>query len=179
MDSVLIVFIIILVIGYCFLSLLMFFKRNNAKEIKPEYELNKYLLTKNEHNFYKVLNKITSEDEIICAKVRLADILKPKKRAHFKILFNKVSQKHIDFVICNKATMEIKAGIELDDSSHNKPKTIKRDIFVNEACLNAGFKLHRVKSKRTYNIEILKNLIKGKKDEINTMVRTSESQNNQ
>ena len=69
--------------------------------------------------------------------------------------------------------MEIKAGIELDDSSHNKPKRIKRDIFLNEACINAGFKLHRIKSKRTYDIEILKNLIKGTKDEINTVARTS------
>lgn len=75
------------------------------------------------------------------------------KGIEWKIAFNKIAKKHFDFVLCCPKTMVIKMAIELDDSSHNKPKRIERDKFVNAACDSASFKLVRFMVRRTYDIE--------------------------
>ena len=95
-------------------------------------------------------------------KVRIADILKPIKglnRSQWQIAFNKISSKHFDFVICNAEDLSIISVIELDDSSHNKKSSIKRDELVELACKNASLKLHRFKASATYNVNEIRDTI--------------------
>ncbi len=104
-----------------------------------------YLL--NFHLPYKVLGSKAA----ISAKVRLADLLFVTNKTEHQKYFNKIVGKHIDFLICDAATMKPALAIELDDSSHNRARRKKRDHFINEALTAAGFSLLRVRAQRQYS----------------------------
>lgn len=100
----------------------------------------RYLFTKNEWLNYKKLRDIAEvKGYIICPKVRLLDIIEPKKgEKKYKTLFYKIQAKHVDFVICDK-DMHIKAIIELDDNSHDTKERKERDEFVNMILRSVGY----------------------------------------
>ena len=100
------------------------------------------LLTKREWKQYYVLKEITdSKNLIICPKVRLLDLIVPRPGLrNAKGLRSRVMSKHVDFVICSQ-DMEVQAIIELDDTTHLRADRIKRDIFVDNALMGAGYRV--------------------------------------
>lgn len=100
------------------------------------------LFTKNEWQNYKTLRDITQEKGyVICPKVRLLDIVRPRNgEQKYKTLLYKIQSKHVDFVICDQ-NMNIKAIIELDDKTHDTEKGIARDMFVDTVLRSVGYKV--------------------------------------
>ena len=107
----------------------------------------KPLFTKNEWQNYKRLREIAEvRGFVICPKVRLFDLVEPRHDKKRKLTYRyKIQAKHVDFVICDK-DMNIKAILELDDSSHYDPDRIKRDNFVNTILLNTGYTVIHTKN---------------------------------
>lgn len=107
----------------------------------------KYLLTKNEYREYMTLRQLAAEkDLVICPKVRLLDIIEPRKgEKDYKSLFFKVQAKHVDFVICDK-DLRIKAILELDDNSHDQKDRQDRDAFVDQILTSVGYKVIHTRS---------------------------------
>ncbi len=107
------------------------------------------ILTENEQDFYnKIKEYVYSQGLHIITKIRLADLIEPKvnqyqNRSEWKIDFNKINAKHIDFAIVNN-NMQILFLIELDDRTHNYADRKERDEFVNISLVNAGYTLLRV-----------------------------------
>jgi very-short-patch-repair endonuclease len=97
------------------------------------------------------------EDWLVFSMVRLADIIKvrPKTRKS-QSWQNRIFGKHIDFVLCDPETLEVKLCIELDDSSHRRPDRVARDKFVNVALTAAGLSLLRVKVQEKYETALLR-----------------------
>lgn len=127
-------------------------KKEKKKPAVNDYLKHKYLLTKNEQIFFDALKNIIPDNHFIAPKVRLVDLLNPAGSGKEKrIAFNRISQKHIDFVIFDNTSSEILYGIELDDKSHEKKSRKERDLFLNNICSRAGFILHRIKSQREYD----------------------------
>jgi very-short-patch-repair endonuclease len=62
--------------------------------------------------------------------------------------FNRVSSKHVDFVLCDPSTLAPVVAIELDDSTHYRRDRADRDAFVNQLFKVIGVSLirHRVQS---------------------------------
>jgi len=123
----------------------------------PEYTYTKRqaFLSPAERSFYGVLQQSSPPGHEIMSKVRIADVLQPKKgstRKHWQIAFNKISAKHFDFVMCSSDTMNVIAAIELNDNSHSKKDRIARDIFITQACASAGLPLIRFPAKASYVI---------------------------
>lgn len=116
------------------------------KDYATSYQA-KYLLTQNEWHEHKKLQKLAAERGlVICPKVRLLDIVEPRKgAANYRSLFYKVQAKHVDFVICDRA-MHIKAVLELDDNSHNQKDRQERDAFVDQILTSVGYKVIRTHS---------------------------------
>lgn len=116
-------------------------KTPDEKDYTQSYQ-RKYLLTKNEYREYMTLRKIAAEkDLIICPKVRLLDIIEPRKgEMDYKSLFFKVQAKHVDFVICDK-DLRIKVILELDDNSHDQKNRQDRDAFVDQILTSVGYKV--------------------------------------
>lgn len=116
-------------------------ERTTGEELdfKAAYQ-RKPLFTKNEWQNYKKLRDIAEiRGFVICPKVRLFDLVEPRHDKKKKLTYRyKIQAKHVDFVICDK-NMNIKAILELDDSSHYDPDRIKRDNFVNTILLSTGY----------------------------------------
>lgn len=125
-----------------------------------EYDSHKNLMSIAELSFYHALNRAIGDEYLIFAKVRIADVLKPKKnlyhRSEWQKAFNRISSKHFDFVLCDPKTLSICKVVELNDSSHQKPDRIKRDAFVFSACQSANLPLIFFDAKRTYKLDELK-----------------------
>ena len=104
------------------------------------------LLTPREQAFYFVLESICQRNGWkLLVKLRLADIVAVRKGTEgYMSYFNRVKAKHTDFVICDPETMEILAGVELDDPSHVREDRAERDEFVDRVYEAAGIPLIHV-----------------------------------
>lgn len=136
----------------CLTSLLSFFRRSKttAQEILP-YRLRDDFLSPAEFSFYKVLASLVGSRLIILTKVRLADIFFVARPNENVLYFNRISQRHVDFLLCTPSTMKPVVGIELDDASHNQPSRQQRDEFVDKVFLTAGLPLLHMPVQREYN----------------------------
>jgi hypothetical protein len=115
------------------------------------------LLTKSELKFYKILKMAMPNDMMICMKVRMGDIITCSDSEWKAGWGPRVSAKHIDFVLIDKDTTEVKVCIELDDSTHKtNPDRIARDKFVNKAFEVANVPLLRIPVQKYYDLEGLK-----------------------
>lgn len=113
---------------------------------------NSHLLTPAELAFHSVLEPLVRSSCAISTKVRLADLFSVTPGRGQQAAFNRISRKHIDFVLTEPATSRILCAIELDDSSHSRPDRIERDDFVNELFAAHGMPLLRVPFAWTYNV---------------------------
>lgn len=106
----------------------------------------KYLLTRNEWYEFKKLKQLAdAKGLMICPKVRLLDIIEPRKGDNYRSLMGKIQSKHIDFVICDQ-DLHIKAILELDDGSHDRKDRQERDQFVDQILTSVGYKVIHVRS---------------------------------
>lgn len=112
---------------------------------KYPYE-KKWLLTKAEYAFYKILKKKCDQRNIIiCPKVRMEDFLNVTDKKNISKYRGYIKSRHIDFMLCNK-NLYLLAGLELDDSSHDHPKARIIDEFKNNVFQAIQIPLFRVKT---------------------------------
>jgi hypothetical protein len=121
------------------------------------------LFTAAEKKFLRVLDSVARDcDARVFGKVRVADVITPK-RSLFKKLENRrlyeIANKHFDFVVCDRISLEIICCVELDDSSHLRPDRVKRDKLLNRVMSEAGVVLLRVSTSSMYNKDRLQSLI--------------------
>jgi len=150
-------FIIIVVIFFIlFIVFLKKIKPQKAVESNEHsYEKLEALFTPAERSFFGVLNQAVNNDVLVFGKVRVADVITPRKggvKGAWQRAFNKISAKHFDFALCNKNDLSLVCGIELDDKSHNTAKQKSRDAFLESACKSADFPLIRFPAKSTYSV---------------------------
>jgi hypothetical protein len=107
------------------------------------------LLSPAERSFYGVLMQVIKGRYIVFAKVRMCDVLKHRDQRSL----NKISQKHVDFVLCTPDHISPILAIELDDKSHDQPKRRERDSFVDAAFASAGLPLIHLPCKRAYSTD--------------------------
>ncbi len=115
------------------------------------YRLRDDFLSPAEFSFFKIITSLVSPKLSIQSKVRLADIFFVARPNENYAYFNRIAQKHLDFLVCDSMTMKPIIGIELDDSSHRNNNRQVRDEFVESVCEVAGFPLLRIPAKSTYN----------------------------
>lgn len=164
-DSVRTLFFIVLTIGSILLALnlLKFFIGGFSREgSRDEYRLKRSLFSAAERSFLGVLEQIDFGKLTLSSKVRLADVFDVKKgysRSRWQSAFNRISAKHIDFLLIQKSDGKPVLGIELDDRSHQRSKRIKRDEFVDGVFESAGLPLLRIKAQASYNLRTVKSQI--------------------
>ncbi|MGD9678526.1 MAG: DUF2726 domain-containing protein [Vulcanibacillus sp.] len=147
-------------LGYI-LQILGILPKNRVENNKLPYLVRDDFLSLSELSFYKILGQVTGEKVVICPKVSLKDIffVTESDRSLNSIYLNKISRKHVDFLLCRPHTMKLICGIELDDISHNRKDRIDRDRFVEEIFQTAGLELIRFKNKRAYTINELEKVL--------------------
>jgi hypothetical protein len=115
------------------------------------YRLRDDFLSPAEFSFYKVLCSIGDTRFTVQSKVRLADVFfvaRPHENVSF---FNRIAQKHLDFLVCDSSSMKPLLAIELNDASHQRNDRQERDEFLESVCKVAGLPLLRLPVQREYN----------------------------
>ena len=117
-------------------------------------------LTAAELRFFHVLKLAMNDNARICPKVRLADIFNVVGPTEGQVGHrNRISQKHVDFLLCDPATMVPMCAVELDDSSHRRRKRRERDHFVDEVFRQCGLTLVHIQTAAKYDAAKLREKI--------------------
>ncbi len=138
----------------CMLALLGLFGGGKAAAVELPYALEDQLLTNAEVSFYHVLARATGAAYAVCPKVRLADILSITVKGGGRMsAFNRISAKHVDFLLCDPQTMKPVLAVELDDSSHGSSHRAQRDEFVDSVYRAVGLPVLHMSVRRGYSLQ--------------------------
>ncbi len=123
------------------------------------YYARRALLSRGELAFFTALRDAVPRDLLICPKVRLADVIEcPQDR--WKEFGGKIACKHVDFVLMDERTAEIRLLIELDDRTHQRPDRQERDRFLDQAVCAAGLPVLHVAAAPRYDARELQGLLR-------------------
>jgi hypothetical protein len=128
----------------------------------PAYRRGRFL-TPNEKRFLAVLDEAVGGGYRVFVQVRLAELVDVDLKANNskrRAAMNKVFGKSIDFVICDSASLEPIAAIELDDRTHALPHRRERDTFVDAVFSEIGIPLLRARARRAYSVAALETLLR-------------------
>lgn len=118
-----------------------------------------YIMTSNELLFYKALLEVAKElNLILLCQVSLYSIIQARNK--YGAAFNKIKSKSIDFVLVKEKDCKIELCIELDDSTHNYPNRIERDIFINQLFKDLNINLLRIQCEPVYSLNEVRRKIK-------------------
>jgi hypothetical protein len=123
------------------------------------FRLRDDFLSPAEISFYHVLRSIAGDKFTVCPKVSLSDIFFVSRPDQNQAARNRISRKHVDFLLCDSRSMRPRVGIELDDSSHAHENRRTRDALVQQVFDAAGLPLLRFRAQRAYNISEIESLL--------------------
>lgn len=126
------------------------------------YRLRDDFLSPAEFSFYCVLKEAVQGEFAICTKVNLGDLFFVPRSKESRSFLNKIDRKHVDFLLCDIATLKPVLGVELDDSSHSRKDRMERDQFVNAVFDAASLVLLRVTAAKTYRVSDIADSIQQK-----------------
>ncbi len=142
------------------LALALFKKKAGKSPVDFPYQSKEVLCSPAERSFMGALEKVVGNGYRVFAKVRLADIVKVNKGVSASVrqsAFNRISRKHLDFVICDSGDLSIIGAVELDDKSHRKTGRQERDQFLDKTLEAAAVPMLRVKAQSAYSIKEVSN----------------------
>ena len=165
MSSILIIGVVVVVIVLVVLGLLA--KAKVGADSTPagegsHYELRSPFFSPAERSFLGVLESALPDGIGLLAKVRLGDVFKTAKGLTPSLRSsanNRLNQKHIDFLLVRTTDLSPVAGVELDDSSHERADRKARDTFVDDVFRASNLPLLHVPVKASYSpIELRQSL---------------------
>ena len=111
-----------------------------------------------EDQFLRALWASLGNRYYVVMKVGLWSVVKNVEQGDW----NKISQKHLDFLLCEPTSMTPVLAIELDDPSHDSVSAQARDEQKNIILEKVGLPLLRIRTARQYNPLELAGLISQK-----------------
>ena len=104
-------------------------------------------MTKREDRFYRFLCKTFDQEYLIFPQMHLDSIVNYSgEEKHSWGAFQHINRKSVDYVLCDKLTLQPICAIELDDWTHTWRKRIQRDIEVERILAEARMPLIRIKN---------------------------------
>jgi len=101
-----------------------------------------------------VLMDITMPNGGGLAAIAAVKQVRPKTRK-FQSWNSRIQGKHLDFVVCDIETLDVKLAIELEDATGPADRG-RRDRFINTALAAAGVPLLRVRVQEKYETAVLR-----------------------
>ena len=109
--------------------------------------------------FFVALRSAIGETYLIFSKVRLADVCYIPRGPGSTAALNRVSSKHLDFLLCDMSTLRPVLAVELDDSSHQRADRAQRDVFVDEVLNAVELPFVRFKARAGYGTDEVRSTI--------------------
>lgn len=132
------------------------------------------LLTRGEQAFFQCLRRCIGSRYLLQCKVRLADVVRCSDEAWDDTPGRRISQKHLDFVVCDPRTLAVLLAIELDDRSHREASRRRRDAFLNGVAEGIGLPLLRVRARSYYPLPLIQSLLAQHLSSMTSAVGSSE-----
>ena len=113
------------------------------------------LFTHVERSFLTLIERAVGDDYKVMNRVKLTDIVEVKNGVANKAKRSAMlsaSAKYIDYVLCDKETMNIIAAIDLVNTNGKGGHKAKKDWFVTGALESAGVPHVRIKIKPGYKV---------------------------
>ncbi len=150
----LILFAIILVLVVVVFILNLF--RSKEQRYKYLYERREFIMSHSEREFFIMLTELIGANYWVFPQIHLPSIVghKIKGQSWFGA-FRHISEKSVDFTLCDKKSLQLAMVIELDDPSHERVDRIERDKEVERILESAKLPLLRVKTEEIINREEL------------------------
>lgn len=134
-------------------------KRKVFKNNKYSYYVKGQVMTRAEVEFFRKLNETVEERYFVFPQVHLSALLDYRvKGQDWRIAFRHINGKSVDFVLCDKTSLQPAYAIELDDATHEKPDRMERDAEVERIFKEAQLPLVRFKNINVSNDEIIQAL---------------------
>jgi hypothetical protein len=137
--------------------------RRGGRSITPLRYKAEPLFNSTEHQFFIALRAIAPAHIAVLAKVRVADLVLPATRNI--AAFNRISRRHVDFVLYNTQNRCVLRAIELDGPTHNTAKARKGDYVKNSSFASARITLTRVAVSNWNNPAKLRELFIDERDQ--------------
>ncbi len=112
------------------------------------------LMSETEIRFFRVL-QLALLNELVFPQVGMAAVARPNHAdtdSRYIPASWTISQKRIDFLVCNRDSLEVRCLVELDDSDHEA----ERDRARYAVTSMAGYRTIRVRAVRRYDIDGLR-----------------------
>lgn len=110
-----------------------------------DYRRRKMVMTKAEAQCFRILLEITNGKYYVFPQLHLPSILDHRvNNQKWGGAFHHISQKSVDFVLCDIDALQPRLAIELDDWSHERPTRQARDKEVERILEEAGMPLLRI-----------------------------------
>jgi hypothetical protein len=111
----------------------------------------KSLLSPAELEFYNVLKLAVGDGFLILLKVGVRDLCEITNREVNHPAIDRVATEHMDFVLCDQATLAPVVAIELDDATLYPRDRAERDAFMSELFRVIGVSLIRQRVQPGYD----------------------------
>ena len=112
-------------------------------------------LSHKEKMFTSVLEKAVGEQYTIYCKVPMLDVFEvatvKSERAKRKTL-KPLQGRQFDYLVCDISGKRVICAVELDDHHYENQKHQKRDLLIEDICLDAKLPLLRVAPQNGYNL---------------------------
>jgi len=131
-------------------------KKETIQKLQPQYKYSrkKEFITSSEKEFYKILEEVAGDRYYIFPQIHLSALFKNETMGRYhKLAFQIINRRSVDYILCDKTTLEPVYAVELDDSTHDTTKTIKRDENVNRLFGESNLPLVRFRNYRNLSKE--------------------------
>jgi len=135
MNESLTVIIVIILISIVFKYVRKGNIEDSSQKLTPQYKYSrkKEFITEREKEFYKRLEEVAGDRYYIFPQIHLSALFKNETMGRYhKLAFQIINRRSVDYVLCDKTTLEPAYAVELDDSTHDTDSAIKRDNEVNQ-----------------------------------------------
>lgn len=170
--------LIVVVVGALLVLPILFkaFSRTSGKTARHPYQKHTALFSPDERVFYRALKEAVGEEYEIFGKIRVADIVLPKKgasRNDARLAFSPIAGQHFDFVLCDRKNLAVACAIQLHDKTNPTKQAERQDNPLKAVCETVALPFVRFAIKADYPIaEVREKLLDAVREEPFFMIET-------
>jgi len=131
------------------------FSRHGGKLARLVYQKRVAIFSPDDREFFRALKQVTAEDYEIFGKIRVADIVYPKKsvvpRDARGAGLSPIAGRFFDFVLCDPNSLSVVCAIQLHDKTNPAHQAEIQDDMLKSVCDSVGLPLVRFAIKAHYD----------------------------
>lgn len=119
------------------------------------YQTKELLFNPRETAFYQVLLAVVGRRVVIQSHVRLADVFKVTPTAQHQAFYDRIANRSVDFLLCERYTLKPLLAIELYDHDLPSRERKKRDPFIDKVFKAGKLPIMHLVAQDHYNLKAL------------------------